>query len=477
MAKSVTLIEGDGIGPEVVQATRRVVDASGIDIKWELCEAGAQIFKKGIATGVPQETIDSILKNKVALKGPLETPVGYGEKSANVTLRALFSTFANTRPVHQIPGVNSPFSDKPIDFVVVRENVEDLYAGIEYLETPSAAVGLKLITRKGSEKIIRFAFELARSQGRKKVHCATKANILKLTEGMFKRTFEEVAPDYPDIEPVHIIIDNCAHQMVRHPENFDVIVTTNLHGDIISDLGSGLVGGLGLAPSANLGSDVSIFEAVHGSAPYMAGQNVANPTALMFSSVLMLRHLEEFEAAYKIEQALLYTIGVEKAYLRDLDRSSTLTTSAFADRVIGNFGKETDFWPSRNYRPIHYPKVLNPNKDVVRKNVGIDVYIESQLSPDELGKGLEKISLESPFELKMISNQGVQLYPFVGGVTPDPVDHWRARFIPRQVGHDIKEKEIFEFLAKASQTYRWAHLQLLFEFDGEPAYTKAQGES
>ena len=271
MKKSVTLIEGDGVGPEVTQAAKRVIEATGLDIEWEVCEAGAKIFKKSLPTGIPQETIDSITRTKVALKGPLETPVGYGEKSANVTLRALFATYANTRPVRHIPGIKTPFKEHDIDFIVVRENLEDLYAGIEYLQTPTVAEALKLITRKGSEKIIRFAFELARAEGRKKVHCATKANILKLTEGLFKRTFEEVSQDYPDVEALHIIIDNCAHKMVVHPEGFDVIVTTNLNGDIISDLGSGLVGGLGVAPAANIGDEVAIFEAVHGSAPPLAG--------------------------------------------------------------------------------------------------------------------------------------------------------------------------------------------------------------
>ncbi len=208
MTTPVTLIKGDGVGPEIVQAVRRIVDASGAQIEWEECEAGASVFKKGIASGVPKETIDSLIRTNVALKGPLETPVGYGEKSANVTLRALFETYANIRPVQHIPGIPNPFSGRAIDFVVVRENLEDLYAGIEYFQTASVAEALKLITRKGSEKIIRFAFELAKAEDRRKVHCATKANILKLTEGLFKKTFEDVSKDYPHIEAHHIIIDN-----------------------------------------------------------------------------------------------------------------------------------------------------------------------------------------------------------------------------------------------------------------------------
>jgi isocitrate dehydrogenase len=477
MAKTVTLIEGDGIGPEVTHAAKRIVEATGVKIDWEICEAGAKIFKKGLATGVPQETIDSIKRTKVALKGPLETPVGYGEKSANVTLRALFETYANTRPVRQIPGIHNPYADRKIDFIVVRENVEDLYAGIEYLQTPSVAEGLKLITRKGSEKIIRFAFELARAEGRKKVHCATKANILKLTEGLFKKTFEEVSLDYPDIEALHIIIDNCAHQMVLRPEIFDVIVTTNLHGDIISDLGSGLVGGLGVAPAANIGEEVSIFEAVHGSAPKYTGLNVINPSALIFSAVLMLRHLGEFEAAHLIEQSLLYTLGIEKAFLRDLDKASTLTTTAYTDIVIKNLGKETDFWTPRHYKPLHLTHIKDPDDNIPRKDVGIDVYIESLLTPEALGKSLEKISSDSPFTLKMISNRGLQVYPLLEGVKPDTVDHWRARFFLKDSQKPMSDSDIVSLVEKIGHTYRWMHLEKLFEFNGAPSFTKAQGES
>ncbi len=476
MAHTVTLIEGDGIGPEVANAARKIVDATDVKITWEVCKAGAEIFKQGLETGVPEETIASILRNKIALKGPLETPVGYGEKSANVTLRALFETYANTRPVRSLPGIKTPFEGRAIDFVVVRENLEDLYAGIEYLQTPSVAEGLKLITRKGSEKIIRFAFELARAEGRKKVHCATKANILKLTEGMFKKTFEDVAPDYPDIEAQHIIIDNCAHQMVLHPENFDVIVCTNLHGDIISDLGSGLVGGLGVAPAANIGDEVAIFEAVHGSAPKYAGMNTINPTALIFSAVLMLRHMEEFDAARLIEQSLLYTLGVQRAFTRDLDKSSTLTTTGFTDIIINNLGKETEFWPARPYKSLHITHVDSPNDNVPRKELGVDIFIESTLSPDELGKSLEAIALPSPFILKMISNRGVQVYPFVGGVKPDPVDHWRARFFLKEA-NSLNDNDILNFVATIGQKHRWMHIEKLFEFNGKPAFTKAQGES
>ena len=262
-------------------------------IDWEVAAAGAEVFKLGDTSGVPRETRDSIERTGVALKGPLETPVGFGEKSANVTLRKLFETYANIRPARQIPGVPTRYDGEGVDFIVVRENIEDLYAGVEYDNTRDVSVAFKIISRRGSEKILRYAFELAEREGRTKVTCATKANILKHTEGMFKAIFEELAPEYPDITPEHLIIDNVAHQMAKNPAQFDVIVTTNLAGDIISDLASGLVGGLGFAASGNYGDGAAIFEAVHGSAPKYAGKNVINPTALILSSVMMLRHLGE----------------------------------------------------------------------------------------------------------------------------------------------------------------------------------------
>lgn len=473
MTHTVTLIKGDGIGPEVVEATKKVIDATGVKIDWEICEAGANVFKRGIETGVPQETIDSIVRTKVALKGPLETPVGFGEKSANVTLRALFETYANTRPVRTLPGVDTPFSDRAIDFVVVRENLEDLYAGIEYMQTPSVGAALKLITRKGSEQIIRFAFELARSEGRSKVHAATKANILKLTEGLFKRVFEEVATDYPEIEAQHIIIDNCAHQLVRQPETFDVIVTTNLQGDIISDLASGLTGGLGIAPSANIGNKAAIFEAVHGSAPKYAGLNTINPTAVLLSGVMMLRHLKEFEAAQSIEQSLLYTFGVEKSFTRDLAKESALSTTAFADRLIANLGKETDFWEPRAYKPLHLPVVQTQPDKAVRETVGVDIYLECALSADALGHSLEQIAQSTPFHLKMISSRSVQVYPAIQGVTTESVDHFRARFLGLS---SFDEQDILNLVSKVGAAHRWVQTEKLSTFDGVRGFSKAQGE-
>ena len=285
---AITLIPGDGVGPEVALATQRILDAAaaraGVAFDWEEAEAGASVFLKGDQTGVPQATRDSIDRTRVALKGPLETPVGFGEKSANVTLRKLFETYANVRPARELPGIPSRYKGEGVDMIIVRENIEDLYGGIEHLQAHDVAQALKIITRKGSEKVIRFAYEMALREGRKKVTTASKANILKLTEGLFKSIGEQLAPEYAPIQANHLIIDNVAHQMVKDPAQFDVIVATNLHGDIISDLASGLIGGLGFASSANYGDGVAIFEAVHGSAPKYAGKNVINPTALVLSA-------------------------------------------------------------------------------------------------------------------------------------------------------------------------------------------------
>jgi isocitrate dehydrogenase len=478
MAYKVSIIPGDGIGPEVVNATKKIIDASGVKIDWEEVHAGASIFKKGIPSGVPDETIASIARTRCVLKGPLETPVGFGEKSANVTLRKLFETFANIRPVREFPGVNTPFSGRNLDIVIVRENVEDLYAGIEHMQTPGVAQCLKLISHKGCEKVIRVGFELARAEGRKSVHCATKANIMKMTEGMMKRVFEEVAKEYPDIRAEHIIIDNCAHQMVKKPEQFEVIITTNMNGDIISDLSSGLIGGLGFAPSANIGAGIAIFEAVHGSAPKYAGQDVANPTAVLLSGVLMLRHLGEIEKARMIENAVLATIEEKKSVTKDIPGvTSPVGTQAYADAVIANFGKNPTRLEARDYRPLKMPPL--PQGPVTirpasRKTVGCDIFIETAMDANSLGNTLTALAPQFGLKLKMISNRGTQVFPDKGAQT-DCVDHWRCRHMA--TGDFPAPEKIGAYLAAIEQAdLRWMHFEKLEEIDGKPGFTKAQGE-
>lgn len=476
----VSLIPGDGIGPEVITATRKIIDATGVKIDWEVCEAGAEVFKKGLETGVPQETIDSIIKNKVALKGPLETPIGFGEKSANVTLRKMFDTYGNIRPVTEFPGITTPYSGRGIDIVIVRENVEDLYAGIEHMQSPGVAQCLKLISRKGCEKIIRLAFEFARSENRKLVHCATKANIMKETEGLMKRTFEDIAKEYPDIESRHIIVDNCAHQLVKKPEQFNVIVTTNMNGDILSDLGSALIGGLGFAPGANIGDNFSIFEAVHGSAPKYAGKNSINPISVLLSGVMMLRHLGEFEAAKMIDNALLTTLAIDKVLTRDVvgDKGAASTT-ALTDAIIRNLGKTYHGYKDREYHPIKLPHVRT-DQDFVqaqkRSVNGIDLFIETAKPVDQFAKELEKLTADSPLKLKMVSNRGVKVYPTEEKTYIDLTDCFSCRFIARDSHKDPTDSDIMHILEKVSPHFRWSHIEKLNEFDGIARYTKSHGE-
>jgi isocitrate dehydrogenase len=474
---AVTVIPGDGIGPECVAAAVEIVNATGVGIDWVERHAGERVFKQGIASGVPQDTIDSINSTRVVLKGPLGTPVGFGEKSANVTLRKLFETFANIRPVRELPGVVTPYTGQGIDLVVVRENVEDLYAGIEHMQTPDVAQCLKLISAKGSEKIIRTAFEFARSEGRQSLACATKANIMKLTEGEVKRTFERIAPEYPDIKSWHVIIDNCAHQLVKKPGQFDVIVTTNMNGDIISDLTSALVGGLGFAPSANLGNGIAIFEAVHGSAPKYAGKDVINPTAVILSSVMMLKYLGEFEAAAAIEHAVLTTLLDGKLTGDVVGYDKGVKTSEYTKAVIKNLGRKADGWKVRTAKPIKMPElsrnqVFRPAK--TKEVVGADIFVESAVVPAELGPSLEAIAAQAPLKLKMISNRGTKVYPD-GNPNIDCVSQHRCRFMTRS-GSPIAFDDALALARKINETHEVCHIERLLRIDGADGFTKAQGE-
>ncbi len=475
----ITVIPGDGIGPEVVRSTQRILEAAGFKAQWVECLAGASVFKQGIASGVPADTIRSIQETRVALKGPLETPVGFGEKSANVTLRKLFETYGNIRPVKEIPGVKTPYSGRKIDLVVVRENVEDLYAGIEHMQTADVAQCLKIISRKGCEKIVRLAFEVAKSQGRKTVHCATKSNIMKLTEGLLKKTFETISREYPDIKAEHILIDNCAHQLVKRPEQFDVIVTTNMNGDIISDLTSALIGGLGFAPSANIGNDVAIFEAVHGSAPKYAGKNVINPTAMILSGVMMLRHLGEIETAQKVEDAVLFTLESGEALTRDVTGDEgAASTSTFTEVVIKNLGKKPGAGKGRQHKPLDMDSISSrrfKSSQGERIELGVDIFIESESTAQEIGDNLNKICAALPLELKMISNRGTQVFPLLGAA-PDTVNHYRCRFKLAPGVSDIIDDDIITLLLCIRRVYRWNHVEKLTSYGGVEGFTRAQGE-
>jgi isocitrate dehydrogenase len=488
-AHHITVIPGDGVGPEVVRSATRIIDAAGVSIDWEEAEAGAEVFRRGDSSGVPHATRESIERTRVVLKGPLETPVGFGEKSANVTLRKLFETYANVRPAREIPGVPTRYSGEGVDFIVVRENIEDLYAGIEHMQTPDVAQALKVISRKGSEKVIRYAFELARREGRSKVSAATKANILKLTEGLFKRTFEDLASEYPDIAAEHLIVDNVAHQMVKNPAQFDVVVMTNMNGDILSDLASGLVGGLGFAASGNYGDDVAIFEAVHGSAPKYAGKDVINPTALILSSTMMLRHIGEPAAADTIENAVYVTLEEGRAVTQDLARQTggdveqAASTSGFTDAVISNLGRAPQTRLARKASPPASVPPAPPRwsyapsvyERIDRVLVGADVMIESDVPLDTLGPALEGLAGDA-LRLSMISSRGTKVYPMTDIGAGDNVRWYRARFVARE-GATVGDGELVALLGRvAGAGHRISQVERLQTLDGEPSYTRAQGE-
>jgi len=330
---TVTLIPGDGIGPDISTAAVKVVEATGVKIEWERVEAGIPAIEK-YKDPLPSHVLESIQRNKVALKGPLTTPVGSGFRSVNVALRKEFDLFINLRPVKSFEGVKSRFDN--VDLVVFRENTEEFYSGIEHYVDPqrSAAETIGIVTRAGSERILRAAFEYARKHGRKKVTIVHKANILKYTGGLFLEVGKKIAQEYPELETNDKIIDNMCMQMVMNPSQFDVIVTTNLFGDILSDLASGLVGGLGLAPGANIGYEAALFEAVHGSAPDIAGKNLANPCAIILAAAMMLKHLNEESAAQKIETAVAQVLKEGKKVTRDLNQTNYVGTTEITDAII-----------------------------------------------------------------------------------------------------------------------------------------------
>lgn len=333
MKHNITLIPGDGIGPEIVAATVSIIEAAGVDVAWEAQILGSQALEKFGKT-LPDSAIESIRKNRVALKGPLTTPVGKGFTSVNVGLRKALDLYANVRPVKALPNVECRYPE--LDLVIVRENTEDLYAGLEHVVVPGVVESLKIITEKASTRIAKYAFEYARDNGRKKVTAVHKANIMKLSDGLFLECFYNVAKDFPAIEADDKIIDNACMQLVMRPEQFDVLVLENLYGDIVSDLCAGLIGGLGLAPGANIGEQGAVFEAVHGSAPDIAGQGIANPTALLMSGIIMLRHIGERDAAQRIEDAMMAVFTEGSVRTRDLGGSAS--TSEFAAAIIAKLG-------------------------------------------------------------------------------------------------------------------------------------------
>lgn len=464
---NIVLIKGDGIGPEIANAVIEIFEAAKVPIEWIERQAGLNVIDKN-PTGIPDETLEAIEKYEVALKGPTTTPVGTGHKSVNVTLRKTLELYANVRPAKSLPGVRTRFDN--VDLIIVRENIEDTYGGIEHHQTASVAQGLKLITRPGSIRIAKYAFEMARLYGRKKVLAVHKANIHKITDGLFLKCFYEVAQDYPEMQTGDLIVDNACMQLVTNPERFDVMVLPNLYGDIVSDLCAGLVGGLGVAPGGNIGDHCAIFESVHGSAPDIAGQGIANPMALLLSSFQMLQHIGLHKTKARIENALLETL---RDGIKTRDLGGKANTKEFTKSIIDHLEpmvKDELIEPS----PLRIKSELLPTyKPVEEYCHGVDIFVEN---PGGIPKVPESVG---NLKLKLISNRGTKVYP---GPMPKIwlVDHHRCRYVARDENgkyKNIGDNEIFDLIREVSAYgIKWVHIEKLQLFDGELGYSKAQGE-
>jgi isocitrate dehydrogenase len=463
---AITVARGDGIGPEIMEATLAVLKATGAKLEFEEVEIGEKVYEAGHPTGIEPATWDSIRRTKVFLKAPITTPQGGGFKSLNVTVRTSLGLYANVRPcVAYAPYVDTKHPG--MNVVIVRENEEDLYAGIEYRQTPDTYTSLKLISRPGSEKIIRYAFEYARANGRKKVSCFTKDNIMKLSDGTFHAVYEEIAGEYPDIENEHWIIDIGAAKLADGPQNFDVVVLPNLYGDILSDVGAQIAGSVGLVGSANIGEHGAMFEAIHGSAPRRAGQNLANPSGLMLGAVMMLVHIGETQAATAFHNAWLKTLE-DGVHTYDIFKEGVSTqkvgTKEFGEAVVERLGQK----PSK-LTPVEYkaaPKQSHATFSATKAKkqlVGIDVFIEWHGSLDELRAKLPETALP----LTMVANRGVRLWP-EGQPETFCIDQWRCRFLAESASHD----QLVTLLGQlANASIDFIKTDHLYTFDGKAAYS------
>ena len=481
----IAVAHGDGIGPEIMKAVLSVFDAAGVPLEYAPVEMGKWVFDKGFNNGMTPEAQQTIEEQGILFKGPMETPKGKGVKSVNVTARKTWNTYANKRVFRTLHGVDTVFSKAgiPIDLTIVRENIEDTYGGIEHMLTHDVALSRRFITRPGSEQVIRYAFEMARKKGAHRITCGHKANIMKLTDGLFLEVFYEVAKDYPELKSDDVIVDDLCMKLVTRPDLFDVVVLTNLQGDIVSDLCAGLVGGLGFAPSANIGDHICIFEAVHGTAPDIAGKNIANPTALLLSGLAMLRHLGFMGHAARIENALLYTLE-SGAHTGDFgDRKTpSLNTTDFVNTLIANLGKT----PSLHPRPILEDKPITPTQYKLEKNplimsemklqekiVGADFFVESVEQPVAVA---EKILAQLPagFQLITISNRGTQVWP-KGSVFTNLVNQYRCR-IERIGDEACTQNDILNLYGVLLTEFKVCSIELLNMWGDKKGYSLAQGQ-
>lgn len=478
--QKITVAYGDGIGPEIMQATLDILIAAGAQIETEVIEIGEKVFRKGISTGIADSSWDSIKKNKVFLKAPITTPQGGGFKSLNVATRTTLGLFANVRPCRSyFPYV--PTNHPLTDMVIVRENEEDLYAGIEHQQTNEVVQALKLISRPGSEKIIRYAFEYAKVYGRKKVTCMSKDNIMKQVDGLFHKIFDEVAREYPEIENDHIIIDIGSAIIADRPHSLDVVVTENLYGDIISDIAAQVTGSVGLGGSANIGEDVAMFEAIHGSAPDISGLDIANPSGLINAACMMLVHINQQSVAEKIKNAWLKTLedGIHTTDIYNKDSLRKVWTKEFAKEVILRLGQE----PVR-LRAVHYSegtmsKIKLSKRPKAKKDlVGVDIFLdwdEEGRDPNKLGKILGALKGDG-VKLSIITNRGVKVFPN-GHPETFCSDHWRCRFMAEKTGGEISHDQVLKLLKDVKDLgLDFIKIENMYNFDGERGYSLAQGE-
>ena len=481
----IAVAKGDGIGPEIMQAVLSIFEANGVPIEYEFVDMGKWVFDKGFSNGMTPEAQEKIETLGILFKGPMETPKGKGVKSVNVTARKTWNTYANKRVFQTLHGVETVFSKAgiPIDITIVRENIEDTYGGIEHMLTHDVALSRRFITRPGSLQVVKYAFEMARKKNARRITCGHKSNIMKITDGLFLECFYEVAKDYPEIKSDDVIVDDLCMKLVTRPDLFDVVVLPNLQGDIVSDLCAGLVGGLGFAPSANIGDHICIFEAVHGTAPDIMGKNIANPTALLLSGLAMLRHLGLMNNAGTIENALLYTLeqGVRTGDFGDKSRKA-LNTTEFADAIIANFGKQPvqgakQILPNKPVTPTTFKLEKNPlivSKEMEQEViVGVDMFIESIEQPGPVADKCLRHTNDI-FKLVTISNRGTQVWP-KGSVFTNLVNQYRCRF--ESVGEKpLGQQDIIELYSRLSSDFKICSTELLNMWGDKKAYSLAQGQ-
>ncbi len=475
----ITIAKGDGIGPEIMNATLDVLLAAGAKIEIEEIEVGEKVYLAGNNSGIAPEAWDIIRRNKVFLKAPITTPQGGGYKSLNVTTRKFLGLYSNVRPcmsLHPFVATKHPV----MDIVIIRENEEDLYAGIEHQQTDEVVQCLKLISRPGCEKIVRYAFEYAKQYGRKKVTCFTKDNIMKQTDGLFHQVFNEIAKEYPEIENEHWIIDIGAAKIADTPEEFDVLVMGNLYGDIVSDIAAQITGSVGLAGSSNIGEECAMFEAIHGSAPTIAGQNIANPSGLLQGAVIMLNHIGQTEVAETIQNAWLKTIE-DGTHTNDIYKEGIskekVGTKEFAAAVIANLGNKPSLLKAVTYAKntaLNLPK-YNRKPAAKKELAGVDVFVHwAGTDANELADKIKKLE-QSGIKLSMITNRGIKVWPD-GFKETFCTDHWRCRFKPEEI-NEIKKQDIVALLLSGiNENIDIIKTENLYSFDGKAGYSLGQGQ-